>query len=246
MNASASPAAAVRVGLLGGFRIESDRAEHVLPLNAQRLVAHVCLAARSSRSLVAGLLWPDVTERHAQGSLRSTLWRLERSCPGLIHSAQGSIFLAPDVDVDVRDLVAWARRTLAPGDHLDADRAPEAAFTGVLLPGWYDDWVLLEREYLIQLRLHALERLAVALARVGRYGEALEAAHGALRCEPLRESAQRVVIRIYLSEGNVAEALRSYQRFADNLRTELDVAPSERLAQLVAPLQAGRRARSRR
>ena len=56
----------------------------------------------------------------------------------------------------------------------------------------------------------------------------------------------RVVIRIYLSEGNVARALRSYQRFADNLRTELDVAPSERLAQLVAPLQAGRRARSRR
>jgi hypothetical protein len=40
-----------------------------------------------------------------------------------------------------------------------------------LLPGWYDDWVLIEAQIWRQLRMHALEALALRLADVGRWGE---------------------------------------------------------------------------
>lgn len=46
-----------------------------------------------------------------------------------------------------------------------------------MLPSWYDDWVLLERERLRQLRMHAWEALSEKLVRAGRYGEALLAYH---------------------------------------------------------------------
>jgi DNA-binding SARP family transcriptional activator len=42
-----------------------------------------------------------------------------------------------------------------------------------LLPGWYDNWVVLQRERLRQLRMYASEALADELARVGRNGEAV-------------------------------------------------------------------------
>ena len=93
--------------------------------------------------------------------------------------------------------------------------------------------MLLERERLHQLRLHALEALARKLAGERRFGEALEAAHSALRCEPLRESVLRVIVRIHLAEGNAVDALRHYERFADLLRRELGIEPSEQLTRLI-------------
>ena len=239
-GAAATP---TRVTLLDGFRIATEGAEPELPHNAERLVAHLGLNQRSHRSVVAGVLWPEVPERRAQGSLRSTLWRVERSYPGLIRCAQRTIFLAPQVTVDVRQLTLWARQTLDPDNPRASGRAPDFAFSGELLPGWYDDWVLMEREFLHQLRLHALEQLAQKLAGEGRFGEALEAAHGALRCEPLRESAHRLAIKIHLAEGNAAAALRHYDRFEAALLSELAVRPGPRIAQLVAPYRSVRRRR---
>lgn len=86
-----------------------------------------------------------------------------------------------------------------------------------LLPGWYDDWVVLERERLRQLQLHALDRLAAALLAAEEPGRALDAALVAVQADPLRESAHRIVVRIHLREGNAPEALRAYERFAQLL-----------------------------
>jgi DNA-binding SARP family transcriptional activator len=113
--------------------------------------------------------------------------------------------------------------------------------SGELLPGWYEDWVLLERDRLRQLRLHALEALADKLAAVGRHGEALQAAHAAVRLEPLRESARRAMVRIQLAQGNVAEALRTYESFRRYLVDELGVTPSSQMEELVAGIRCPRR-----
>ena len=112
---------------------------------------------------------------------------------------------------------------------------------GDLLPGWYDDWVLLERERLRQVRLQALEAVAARLASLGRHGEALQAAHAAIRAEPLRESAHRLMVRIHLAEGNVAEAVRAYELFRTMLEHELGVPPSELMTRLVRHLPPVRR-----
>ena len=71
-----------------------------------------------------------------------------------------------------------------------------------LLPGWYDDWVVLEQERWDQLRLYALEAAAEVLLGRGQHMLALEASLVAARSELFRESAHRVIIRVYLAEGN--------------------------------------------
>jgi DNA-binding SARP family transcriptional activator len=229
---------APRVFLLDGFALDrggsaarTDADE--LPHAVQRLVARLCLSARPARTAIAGELWPDVPEHRAQGSLRSALWRLHRTVPGLVDVSGGTLLLAPAVRVDVHELTAWARRATDPELSVDAVGAQAPGLQGELLPGWYDDWVLLERERLRQLRMHALEAVAARLAAVGRHGEALQMAYAAVRAEPLRESAHRTVVRVHLREGNVAEAVRAFDRFRALLNDELGVAPTEQMTRLV-------------
>jgi len=127
---------------------------------------------------------------------------------------------------------------VAVGNPLGADDAVDVStFEFDLLPGWYDDWLVVDRERIRQLRLHALEALATQRLRDGRYAAALDAALAAVRADPLRESAHRCVICAHAAEGNVAEALRQYERCREILATELNIAPSASLlALLPAPL----------
>jgi DNA-binding SARP family transcriptional activator len=227
-----------RVTLLDGFALHLDDAvsRRVLdepPRSVQRLIAHLCLSPRPPRAAVAGHLWPDAPEDHAHGSLRSALWRLHKLAPGLVEASGSTIALADGVRVDVRELADWARRVCDPRCGLDELDIPDAGLQGELLPGWYDDWVQLERENLRQVRMHALEVLAHRLAEAGRYAEALQAAYSAVRAEPLRESAHRIVVRIHVTEGNLSEALRVYEQFRTMLAAELGLQPSGRMTQLV-------------
>ena len=93
-----------------------------------------------------------------------------------------------------------------------------------------------DRESWRQKRLHALERCAGTLCDRGAYPDALAAGLGAVRSEPLRESAHRRVIAVHLAEGNHAEALRQYDGYRRLLAAELGLPPSPEIRRMVAPL----------
>jgi DNA-binding SARP family transcriptional activator len=236
-------APAVRVTLLDGFCLHqgngvSRRPLEELPLRVQRLVAHICLSGRPPRAAIAGQLWPDVAEEHAHSSLRSTLWRLHKAAPGLVEVRGSRLSLADGVRVDVRELWDWAARVRDPASCLGAFDVTDVGLRGELLPGWHDDWVLVERERLRQLRMHALEHVAARLVAAGRYGDALQAAYAAVRAEPLRESAHRAVVSIHLAEGNVGEASRAYEQFRSLIADDLAVAPSAQMTGLIRAFRA--------
>jgi DNA-binding SARP family transcriptional activator len=137
------------------------------------------------------------------------------------------------VQVDVRELTCWAQRVSDPAANVEDLAATQLRLRGELLPGWYDDWVLLERERLRQLRMHALEAMADRLMAAGRCGDAVQAAYVAMQAEPLRESAHRTLIRVHLAEGNLIEAVHAYESFRALLADELGVAPSQLMRDLV-------------
>lgn len=227
----------VHVSLLDGFSIQAGGDAQEFPRGVQRLVAHLGLHGRRSRDALAGRLWPDTDEQRAHARLRSTLWRLQRLQPGLVEASTASLALAPGVTVDVQEFLDWTASVLDPGSAGMAAQLP--ALDGELLPGWYDDWVLLERERLRLLRTRAVEVLAERLLTAGRYGEAIETAFAAVRAEPLRESAHRVLVRAHLAEGNVAEAVREFETFRDLVLSELDVEPTLAMRELLDRTRPG-------
>jgi DNA-binding SARP family transcriptional activator len=202
-----------------------------LPMSAQRVIAFVALHEHPiQRAYVAGSLWLDTSDARAQANLRSALWRLHRSGYRLIESGDDRLRLGDDVRVDLRDAEAVARRAIGDGAGRDVD---VVALSGDLLPDWYDDWVLLERERFRQLRLGALEAISERLMRAERFHDALDVAHVAVAGDPLRESAHRILVRIHLAEGNIGEAIRGYDIFRQLLHDQLGLKPSWRMQELV-------------
>jgi DNA-binding SARP family transcriptional activator len=226
--------------LLGGFGLRGPGGVVELPLGARRLIAFLAVNDRPQpRAHVAGTLWPDVADDHAAASLRSTLWRFRRAGLAVIVSTWDQVRLAPGLLVDLHEAVALARRLRDPAVAGLTLSGAADSLGGDLLPGWYDDWVVMERERFRQIRLHALERLAQLLAESGRAAEAIEAGLMATAGEPLRESAHRALIAAHLMEGNASEAVRQFELYRRLLRRELSVEPSPEMMKLIAGLTAG-------
>lgn len=232
---SATAPVGIRLGLLGTFEATVDGEVVALPMSAQRVLAFLALHGRSLlRSFVAGSLWLESTDDKAAGSLRSSLWRVNRDAR-FVEANGEQLRLHAGVAVDLDDATEQAQRLLDPSTS-DCPSLNRFLMHDDLLPDWYDDWVAIERERYRQLRVHALEQLCERLLAAERFGEASEAGHAAVRIEPLRESAHRLVVRVHLAEGNESEALRHYNRFRDLLAGELALAPSAKMTALVEHL----------
>lgn len=224
-----SPTVSMR--LLGHFVLAVGDESVALPAGPQRVAAYLALRGVTSRGRLAGELWPEATQDRAMGCLRTAIWRANRAVPGLVVATGGALDLDPRVEVDVRQVLVAAGTLLTAA----APPPPRAAPPAVeLLPTWEDDWLVHDRERVRQLQLHLLETGAHRLAEAGDFALALEWALGALRADPLRETAHRAVIAVHLAEGNLTEARRAYDACADLLRRELGVLPTPRTAQLLA------------
>jgi two-component SAPR family response regulator len=160
--------------------------------------------------------------------------RLNETRLTLLAADRHSLSLPKDVLVDVHLVAEWSSRLVA-GTATGVDMGvPLLAVNACdLLPGWSDDWVLLERERLRQRVLHALEALSRSHSRAQCHAQAVDAAMAAVAVEPLRESAQRTLIEAHLAEGNCVEARRCYEAYRELAYRELGVGPSADLRAVV-------------
>lgn len=234
-----------QLSVLGGFELTVGDEPLSLCASGEKLLAFLAVHGRFRpvrRTALAERLWSDTDPARASASLRSVLWRLPRpQGVQLVRTSSASLHLADDVAVDLWHAEDTAQAIAdsavlgeaVPGQPVPgetaraaalADRAgcdPVTSLGGDLLPGWSDDWLILEQEAFRQTRLHALEQTCARLRHRGHYAAALRAGSAAVRCEPLRESAHRQLIKVHLAEGNHAEALRHTRAFAGCWPTSL-------------------------
>ena len=224
----------VRLSVLGGFSLRAaDRTVH-LPRTAQRLLAFVALQRRPvPRDHVAFTLWPDGSEAHAHGSLRTALFELRRPGHDLLRVAEGDASLAPEVVVDLEEMLSLVDVICANDGGGALPAVERDLLEADLLPGWYDDWIITQQERHRELRIHALERLCRAQLDTGRFAEAVSTGSAAVRADPTRDSSTSLTIAAHLAAGNDAQAVVVYRRLEDRLR-ELGLVPSPRTTALIA------------
>ncbi|MCW2135447.1 AfsR/SARP family transcriptional regulator [Arthrobacter sp. VKM Ac-2550] len=225
-----------KLRLLGGWQLQRGDQPVTVALRQQRLIAALALYGRQPRTFLAGLLWPDRPEHQGFGNLRESVFVVNRDLPKLLVPTRHSLDLAERARIDVRDIRAQA----SGAEEQTGPDLPQSILDTVLeaelLPGWGEDWVISEQDRWQRWRLSVLERLARQFLLQGQIDLAVEAARAATTIEPLRESAQRLLLQCYLAEGNQAEALRAYQSFRIRLRQEFGVDPSPFTADLVSSL----------
>jgi DNA-binding SARP family transcriptional activator len=220
----------VHLHVLGAFALLVDGSRVHLGRREERLVAFLAVHGTSHRPFVAGTLWPNSDESRALSNLRAAVLKVRRAAPDVLDVTGSTLTLLPSVLVDLVDLVESAERVVRHGS-FDAERAEYLLGTRELLPGWYDDWVMFERERLHHRRIRALEALAVHELDAGHPALALAAARDAVVLEPLRESARRLLIRAHMAVGNRALAATVFAEYRRDLARDLGIEPSPEILQ---------------
>jgi SARP family transcriptional regulator, regulator of embCAB operon len=193
--------------------------------------------------------WParwKVALRALVSKLRTTLTRVDAAAA--VDSADGTYALRLPagawLDVDAAaEAVHRAETELATGDAAAAAASALIArsiASRSLLPGEEGEWLDILRARLADVRLRALECLGAAWIARGDAALAARDAAEAIRMDPFRESAHRLLIRAHLAAGDRAAAARAYEACRTLLRDELGVEPSEETVALAtAALRGG-------
>ena len=224
---------ALRVELLGGFRISAGGRASPHPLSArqQQLIAFLVLHSRSApiqRQRIAGSLWPESTDAQALTNLRRELHHLRDAWPRIEALVDaGSRTLAwrggAGAVVDVVAFEAAADRGLA-GDRAALHEAARL-YKGDVLPGCAGEWIDADRERLRQRARTVFARLVDLLEHDRAFGDAIEYAQQSLRLDPLDELAWCALMRCHARRGERATALHLYQQCAALLKKELGIQP---------------------
>jgi DNA-binding SARP family transcriptional activator len=204
----------ISLELLDGFRLTVGDEVVDVADSTQRLVALLALRERPlCRSLVAGTLWPEKLDARASANLRSSLWRLNGACEApMIVCTGSSLMLSPEVSRDVAELErqGWA---LVNGDTEAVTDQVCDWFSKELLPGWYDDWVIIQRERFAQLQIHFLEALVHRLRELGEFARAIDQAMRLVAIDPFRERSQLAFIQALIDEGSWGRAQRQADQY---------------------------------
>jgi DNA-binding SARP family transcriptional activator len=219
-------AQSLRVRLLGAMDLQlGEQRLQLDSARAESLLAYLLLHRDTpqSRQRVAFQLWPDSTEQQAHTNLRKVLYNLRRALPGSDRWLEiGPRTLQWRAGAPLWLDVEYFERALTEG------RLGEAVdtYTGELLEGRSDEWLVSERERLAALYLEALERLARQHERGRRWAEAIRCAEQVVAHDPLREEGHRLLIRLCHAAGDRARAVRAYHVCASTLERDLGIEPS--------------------
>jgi len=216
------------IHLLGRFALTLDDEPVELPSRpAQSLLAWLVLhpGIDHRRERLAGLFWPDASKENARNNLRHALWRMRRAIPeAFVETDNLAIRWVNETDwrLDVTALSAVPSQTTSADELLPAAQA----YGGELLPGFYEDWVTLERERLAALYADRMARLLELLLAEQRWRETIDWAEKWIALSSTPEPAYRALMLAHASQGNTAAALAVYARCVEALERELGVPPS--------------------
>jgi len=230
--------------LLGQYEIRIDGQPVLISSRpTQSLLAFLLLHPNTShrREKLAGQFWPDSPDSNARSNLRHELWRIRKALgPGAntrLESDDLGITYLPQAE-DQLDVDAFEACSENAGS-TDALLLAISAYGGELLPGFYEDWVTLERERLQAVFERKLGRLLDRLLAEMRWDEVLEWGERWIATGGTPEPAFRALMLAQAGLGNLAGATAQYQRCVESLARELGVEPSKKTHEIFAQIRHG-------
>jgi DNA-binding SARP family transcriptional activator len=179
-------------------------------------------------------LWSEFPTANARRSLRSTLFQLRHALEKqnlshvLVTTGDLLYLLLAEVFCDVNDYTQLftVGDAAALNQSLSLYRGP--FLQGFTLPNapLFDEWVRQEDEKLSQGYITALQQLADDAAAHEQVDQAIHYLHQLLQADPLAETAQQQLLRLYLKTGTFNQAIRQYHQFAYDLRTRIGLTPA--------------------
>ena len=221
----------LQIRLLGQFDIRMDGKRVTIPTRAgQSLFAYLALTAGTPhrREKLAGTFWPDTTDESARKNLRQELWRIRKAI-STGQPAEKEYLLADEITLMFnRNAEYWLDVSQMERHDLDLQSliANLSLYQGELLPGFYDEWITLERERIQAVFEARMEQLLEGLITAERWIAVQEWGERWLILSGVREPAYRALMLASGVRGDMAKVASLYQRCTNELLEYLGVEPS--------------------
>jgi predicted ATPase/DNA-binding SARP family transcriptional activator/uncharacterized protein HemY len=238
----------LEIRLLGQFDLRRNGAPIEVPSRtAQSLLAYLVLntGIAHRREKLAGLLWPDATEDNARSYLRKALWQARKSLAA--DKTRGEEYLlADDISIAFNSKSNyWLDTDVVSGKPTEGMSVEElidavSSYQGELLPGFYEEWITLERE---RLKAAFDQKINVLLSRLvaGRqWDQVVYWSEQWIALGEAPEPAFRALMVTHANMGDMAKVATAYARCEEALRDELSIEPSEQTRALFTDLQSGK------
>src|SRR5215216_1021552 len=222
----------LQIRLLGQFDVRLDGKRIVISSRAgQSLLAYLAMTAGMPhrREKLAGTLWADSSEENARKNLRQELWRIRKAIPAQNLPEADDYLIADEFTLMFnRESDYWLDVSILERSDPDVQSLTSglSLYQGELLPGFYDDWVVLERERLRTLFESKMEQLVDQLVDMERWTAVQEQCERWLALGQAPEPAYRALMLSYNARGDMAKVSSIYQRCAEDLQDHFGVEPS--------------------
>ena len=234
----------LEASLLGTFDVRhGEKSITIASRPAQSLFAYLILTAGTShrREKLAGLLWPDSLEQTARDNLHHALWKVRKAL-STPQKPKTEYILADDLSIAFNAaseywLDAATLEKVDEGASADVLISVLSTYQGELLPGFYDEWVTLEREHLNSIFEHHMARLMSLLQDEKRWLDVLDWGERWIKLGQKPEAAFRALMSAHAMKGDMSKVVVTYERCVKSLK-EFGVAPSEQTRELYNLIKA--------
>jgi WD40 repeat protein/class 3 adenylate cyclase len=240
----------LQIRLLGQFDVHLDKKRIIIPTRlGQSLLAYVALTAGTShrREKLAGTFWPDTSDESARRNLRQELWRIRKALSAQQNS-EVDYLLADEFTVTFnRKSDYWLDVAQVERSETDLESLSRnlAFYQGEFLPGFYEEWVMLERERLQSVFDTKMEKLLEQLIVTEHWTAVQEQAERWLTLGNTPEPAFRALMLGSGARGDMAKVSFIFQRCVADLKDEFGVEPSAQTRALYEGLLKGAKVPSR-
>lgn len=226
--------------LLGRYDVRLNDEPLVLSLRpVQLLLAYLLLNREKKlrREQLAGILWPDYTETSARKNLRNSVYRLRKAIgDDYLVADRGSVAFNTEAAFWL-DVAQLEEATAA--EEIESLIQAVGLYQGELLPGFYEDWILRERERFQSVFDRQMQGLLERLNAAGRWSESLTWAEHWISQGRAPEPAYRTLMQAHAALGDQASMAQAYQRVRQALEEALGVPLAAETERLYQELLAG-------
>lgn len=207
-----------------------------------------------AKEILMDLFWPNASpesaRRNLNWSIHSMRQALQKNQPDfsqVLFQAE-CYLLNPDLQiwVDVDEFKAHIRKAQMLEEGLETVlalreyQAAEVLYQGEFLEeDRYEDWIFPIRQSMQNDYLNLLDRLSFDYYSKKKYNECVNLCNKMLATDPCREEAHLRLMQCYYQQGYPYLAIRQYHLCVEKLKTELDVAPSQKITTLFDEIRHG-------
>ncbi len=235
----------LQIRLLGQFDIRADgKRVLIASRSGQSLFAFLMLHAgvEHRREKLAGMIWPDTSDEIARKNLRQELWRIRKSTTAHL-PANVEYLTADEITVALNaDAPYWldVAALEKSEENTEALISSLSLYRGELLPGFYDDWVMLERERVQGIFESKCAALLEKLIQAASWNKVQEWADRWIALGQTPEPAYRAQMIAAAALHDSAKLALAYERCVEALRNDLGVEPSPETRALFDELSQGK------